>query len=215
MGQLRHMRAANQVSSLSAFLDDYEGPKYRDAFNFVRTDLAKRLEDPEFRRELREGRLDRHTHPEITVCNFFEQWGMFFRIGAIDARFMTALKVAAGFWDLLEPVVAITAERTGGVNIVFENFVFLASKRGSGSQSIRTGRYPPTPHACRWSPPGTTQPGRKAAFEENRLADRNGLGLLGYAWSCDCLTPSASSPGQILSSDRTARRRFAARSTNR
>ncbi|HEY8320729.1 MAG TPA: hypothetical protein VIG46_02890 [Candidatus Baltobacteraceae bacterium] len=142
MVQLRHMRAANQVSSLSTFLDDFEGPKYREAFDFVRTDLAKRLEDPAFRREIREGSLDRRRHPEITVCNLFEQWGLFVRIGAIDIRFMEALKVAGGFWDRLEPVVAISAERTGGVNIVFENFEYLAIQARKWFAEHPNGTFP-------------------------------------------------------------------------
>ena len=142
MVQLRHMRAANQVASLSTFLDDFEGPKYREAFDFVRTDLAERLEDPAFRREIREGNLDRRKHPEITVCNLFEQWGLFLRVGAIDIRFMEALKVAGGFWDRLEPVVALCAERTGGVNVVFENFEYLAIQARTWFAEHPNGTFP-------------------------------------------------------------------------
>jgi hypothetical protein len=157
MVQLRHMRAANQVASLSTFLDDFEGPKYRDAFDFVRTDLAKQLEDPEFRREIREGNLDRRKHPEITVCNLFEQWGLFVRVGAIDPRFMEALKVAAGFWERLEPIVAISAERTGGVNVVFENFEYLAIQARKWFAEHPNGTFPAdTPRLTivdRWKEP--------------------------------------------------------------
>src|SRR5579872_1117850 len=68
--QLRHLRSANQVAAWQMFAQTYEGPELRDAFHFVRTELAQRLEDPEFRRELRAGETDRVKHPEIKICNF-------------------------------------------------------------------------------------------------------------------------------------------------
>jgi len=59
--------------------------------------------------------LDRVKHPELAICNFFDQWGLYYRDGVIDeASFM---RVNAGiinlFWTRLEPVIAIFAAASG------------------------------------------------------------------------------------------------------
>ena len=114
--QLRHMRAANKIARIQAFFTEYEGQELRDAFRFARTELTARLEDPVFRAELRGvGGLDRVKHPELAICNFFDQWGLYYRDGVIDeASFM---RVNAGiinlFWTRLEPVIAIFAAASG------------------------------------------------------------------------------------------------------
>jgi len=127
MLQLRHMRAANQIAAVQTFLTSYDGPELRDAFHFVRTELKQRLEDPAFREELRTGDSDRLRHPEIQICNFFDQWGMYFRDGVIDRRgFMrVSAGVIARFWERLEPVIALTQDPVKG-NTSFQQFEYLA-----------------------------------------------------------------------------------------
>ena len=141
--QLRHMRAANQVAALQTFSQAYEGPEFRDAFHFVRSELEGRLEDPSFRRELRRGDIDRAKHPEIAIANFFEQWGNYYRNGAIDRRaFMQDMAgIVVGFWDRLEPVIAMLAEENGG-NTYFENFEFLTIHAREWRKRHPKGTFP-------------------------------------------------------------------------
>lgn len=78
--QVRHLRAANQAHFLNNLFIEYEGPEFRDAFNFVRADLRQRLEDPSFRRELRAGGSDRAKHPESQSSTFSNNWGIYTRM---------------------------------------------------------------------------------------------------------------------------------------
>lgn len=127
MVQLRHLRAANQALVMHNLFNEYEGPEYRDAFHFVRVDLANRLADPDFRRELRSGVTDRVKHPEIIILNFMEQMAALYRYGAMDrAIFLQSFStVVVGFWDRLEPVIALMADPTHG-NLIFQHFESMA-----------------------------------------------------------------------------------------
>lgn len=142
--QLRHLRAANQVASVRVLLEEYEGAELRDAFHFVRAELAGRLEDPVFREELRNGVTDRLTHPEVTICNFFDKWGAHYREGAIERRaFMRQMAgVTVSFWKRLEPAVALMAYTTGGVNTAFEAFEYLTVEARSWIARHPHGDYP-------------------------------------------------------------------------
>ena len=155
--QLGHMRAANKVTYIQAFFHEFEGPELREGFEFVRKYLAARLEDPVFRNELRSGFPDRATHPEIAICNFFDQWGLYYRDGVIDGEsFMRVnAQVIANYWGRLEPVVALIATMTGGVNRAFEQFEFLTVRARKWLARHPDGNYPSgaerIPVADRWA----------------------------------------------------------------
>jgi hypothetical protein len=141
--QLRHLRAANQVAALRLLMDQYEGAELRDAFHFVRVELAGRLEDPAFRVELLSYQTDRLRHPEITICNFFDTWGLNYREGAIEKRaFMRIMAgVTVWFWKELEPVIAMSVN-SNGVNTSFQNFEYLAVEAGEWLAVHPDGDYP-------------------------------------------------------------------------
>ncbi|MBV8170927.1 MAG: hypothetical protein JO219_03240 [Candidatus Eremiobacteraeota bacterium] len=140
--QLSHLRAANQVASFGAFIREYEGPELRDAFHFVRTQLATRLEDPAFRQQLRGGPVDRDEHPEVAVANFFDLWGGYYREGVIDrTAFMRHnARIVISFWNILEPVVALSV--TDGVNTAWEQFEYLAVQAREWVAHHPGGDYP-------------------------------------------------------------------------
>jgi hypothetical protein len=141
--QLRHLRAANEMAAASMFIQEFEGSELREAFSFVRTQLEQRLEDPEFRKEIRGGKPDRRRHPEISVLNFFDLWGGHYRGGAINRTWFMRHNagVVLGFWSLLEPVVAILAVHDGA-NLSFEGFEYLAVKAQDWVAAHPAGDYP-------------------------------------------------------------------------
>ena len=141
--QLRHMSAANKFSWAQHFIREYEGVERRSAFDFVRKELAARLQDPAFREELRAGTGDRSTHPEITICNFFDQWGMYYRDGVIDRR--SFMRVNAGivvsFWKRLEGAIALMADPEDG-NVSFQQFEYLTVEARRWLARNKAGDYP-------------------------------------------------------------------------
>jgi hypothetical protein len=153
--QLGHLRAANQVAAMQLFATTYEGAELRTAFHFVREELKQHLDDPGFRRELRSGDLDRAKHPEIQICNFFDQWGMYYRSGTIDRRAFMQVNagVVAAFWDLLEPAIALLADPVEG-NLSFQQFEYLTLQARRWLERHPAGDYPPgeerIPMADRW-----------------------------------------------------------------
>jgi len=122
--QLRHMRAGNQMHQIHTIVDSYQASQYEKAFHFVRTELHAKLADRQFRQEIIDGRPDRVSHPESRICILFDEWGSYYRNGAIDKRtFMQGMAgIVVAYWDLLEPVIALSAQGTGGVNVAFESF---------------------------------------------------------------------------------------------
>jgi len=141
--QLRQMAAAAEVAAIQQFFSSFEGLELRDAFHFVRTELHKRLEDPAFRAELCAGEFDRLKHPEIQICNFFDQFGLYYSEGAIDRRsFMKAnAGVIAGFWKRLEPVVMLLADPVKG-NLSFQQFESFTIHARRWLESHPSGDFP-------------------------------------------------------------------------
>lgn len=125
--QLRQQRAGNKIAYIQSFYTGYEGSELRPAFDFVRYELAEKLKDPQFRDDLRpHGIAVRSRHPEITVLNFFDLWGLYYRDGVVDRdSFMRVFGgVVVGFWRALEPVIALTSDEHG--NTVCQDFEYLA-----------------------------------------------------------------------------------------
>jgi hypothetical protein len=128
--QLRHLRSGNQLLWMRGLSQDYEGAEFRDAFHFVRTELTESLKESSFRKELRAGLIDRSKHPEVVVLNLFENWGRYYRGGAVDRQlFLTQFcRVIVSHWETLEPAVTLVATRTDGVNTAFGSFEYLTVK---------------------------------------------------------------------------------------
>src|ERR1700738_4011324 len=73
--QIRHLRVSNQLSGLLTVLTLMQSRDMRELFDFVRHDLAVLLRDEEFVAGLRSIPIDRRTHPELYVCQFFDHIG--------------------------------------------------------------------------------------------------------------------------------------------
>ncbi|HEY5094380.1 MAG TPA: hypothetical protein VII69_04590 [Candidatus Eremiobacteraceae bacterium] len=142
--QLRHLRSGNQVQWMRGLAQDYEGAEFRDAFHFVRSELAECLKEPPFRKELRSGPLDRSEHPEVVILNLFETWGRCYRAGAVDRKAFVAqfCRVIVSHWDVLEPAIALIATRTGGVNTFFGSFEYLTVQARAWMTNNPRADYP-------------------------------------------------------------------------
>jgi|GEM_PF-5897365 len=78
--QLRHIRRANQLAGLQSIFAMLQDPGVRELVNYVRHDLASRMQDATFRQSLLAIPIDRREHPELYLqtdwYNVSLYWGL-------------------------------------------------------------------------------------------------------------------------------------------
>lgn len=126
--QLRHIRAANQLTGLLNFTEAFESDAIQGANAFIHRELPQRLRETSFVQGLLEINTDRREHPELRVCDFMEQQGSYIKFGMIDKDQYIDLTGAyvSSMWDALQSVIALRrAARNSGA--MYENFEYIAS----------------------------------------------------------------------------------------
>ncbi|HZV80241.1 MAG TPA: hypothetical protein VFF60_11600, partial [Candidatus Binatus sp.] len=128
--QLRHARSGNQISALTEMRDSFETPQFAAAAQFVSTQLASKLEDPEFRYQIvnrsarRLDTVDLITKI-VTVGNFYDALGLLVKTGLVEGEL--ALNIwanqASRSWDALAPVAALV--RPAQTQAVWEHFEYF------------------------------------------------------------------------------------------
>ena len=141
LSQLNHIRLANQLSGLRSTFDMLQDPSVRELVNFVRHDLAQRMQDEAFRASLLEIPIDRRIHPELYLCDMYNHVGSFVRSGLIDEDIylQTDWYNVSLYWGLLKDVVAIGRKHRPHI---FENFEWLAARAARWVDAHPHGDYP-------------------------------------------------------------------------
>ena len=139
--QLRHIRRANQLAGLQSIFALLQDPGVRELVNYVRHDLAERMNDSDFRQSLRAIPVDRRQHPEFFLCDIYNHVGSFVRSGLIDESvyLQTDWYNVSLYWGLLRD--AISEGRRSRPNI-FENFEWLAARAQRWMDAHPGGDYP-------------------------------------------------------------------------
>lgn len=139
--QLRHLRQSNQLSGLLSVLELFQQPHMHELFDFIRHELPKRMQDPVFRAGLERSPVDRREHPELYLCDLYDQVGSYARSGLIDADVLAQshwFNVILN-WTILEPVISICRETRP---YVFDNFECLAAYAIRWREEHPFGNYP-------------------------------------------------------------------------
>jgi len=128
--QLRHARGSNQIAAITELEDAAQTPQFATAEHWVMTELANKMEDPEFRYQV-ENRSARTPENRAlisratTVGNYYENMGVLVKRGLIDRDI--ALDIWSGsapsHWNRLAPFTAIVRQVAGPVTL--ENFEYL------------------------------------------------------------------------------------------
>jgi hypothetical protein len=139
--QLRHLRSNTSLQGLTMVLQDWQKPEMQAWIRYVRVELPEKLKDPKFCDEFRR-RLDRVHHPELHVCDYWEQCGTYIKYGMIDrVTFLdSSCTTIVRLWESIYPAIAIMRER-GGPS-VYENFEYLAVLSKQWINSHPNGAYP-------------------------------------------------------------------------
>lgn len=140
--QLRHMRANNDLSALMTLLDDWKSDDVQRWFRFVMIELPEKLKEFGFLDDLRGNAVDRTVHPELNMCDFWEQIGTYVRFGLINRE---ALLSIAGYtvkniYDSVQPCIEAIRQTEG--DSLYENFELLAALGALYQHRYPDGRYP-------------------------------------------------------------------------
>lgn len=139
--QLRHIRQSNQLPGLLSVLELFQQPQVHELINYVRQDLPSRLESANFRAGLEKNPVDRREHPELHLCEMYEEIGSYIRSGLIDEElFLRAHWYNVGlYWRLLQPAVMVARRNRP---FIFENFEYLAARAQIWKDRHPLGNYP-------------------------------------------------------------------------
>ena len=159
--QLRHIRDGNQITTLLNLFERRSGAEFRAVNNYVFFgELDRKLQDPEYRKQLARTPVDLNAHPEMQLLFSWEQLGAMMKLGWFsETAFMeTAGAQAIVAWKKLNPVVAITRRERGPQ--IFDNFEYLASRAMLWEATHTRGTFPKeTPHLAAIDPfPEDTAP---------------------------------------------------------
>jgi hypothetical protein len=141
--QLRHIRAANQLTGLLPYIARWESDAVQSATHFVESELPAKLKEDDFRESLWFRNPDRRKHPELRVADWCEQMGSIIKYDMVSEE--QYLDLAAGYvvsmWDQLREVVAIRRAATN-LGAEYENFEFLAVRAKAFAAAHPSGNYP-------------------------------------------------------------------------
>jgi hypothetical protein len=138
--QLNHLRSSNQLQALASLGDEFQ--QIAPQIGFVLGELPRKMEDPQFRREIGTV-LDPQRHPELLVAVFFDQFGLLVKLGLMQENFILEYGGGADTiwrcWKNLEGVLAI---RRRHAPTVYQNFEFLAMRAHRWLEQYPDGNYP-------------------------------------------------------------------------
>ena len=121
--QIRHLNHQNELAAFVQLMATWNSPDVRRARHFVTDELAERLHDPQYLREIAEGRLA--SHPETLVLNHLNQVGHLITSGVVKPELLLGEQsgVAWMMWQHLLPVIALRRAARPTFMINFEAFV--------------------------------------------------------------------------------------------
>lgn len=141
--QLRHMRAGNQLEALLTLERDFRAPEVQAALRYVQERLPERMDDPQYRAELAGiGFIDTGAHPELIVCNWFNEIGALLkhRLVTEDTFMDLFARLIRYCWKRLEPVVAVMRRSRGGYQ--YHDFEYLAIRAEAWLARNPHGMFP-------------------------------------------------------------------------
>lgn len=140
--QLRHLRASNQLSALLTLLKSWQDPQFHGWMDFVINDLVEKMKDPVFVASLEAIPPERRIHPELHICDFYEQVGSYMKYGLLDEKsFLDVGWRVTRSWSLLWPVIEIM-RRSRKTPALYENFEYLAARGRLWEKRHPGGNYP-------------------------------------------------------------------------
>ena len=126
--QLTLSNKSNQLAGLQAVSAHFNGAEFDKWFEFVLTELPKKMKDRSFRESLSAYPVDRDVHLEIRLADWYEETGIYARYGVIsEAPLMEVLRGHPDTaWEALDATVSLYRASWGPS--YFRNFEYLAKR---------------------------------------------------------------------------------------
>lgn len=133
--QIRDIRRGTTVEIILRLFEQWQSPRIRDSFTFVRNELAAKLDDPVVRAAILEGALDAKVDAAFAVANFFEGVGDLVSKGLLDHELIVDSFPTLFVWERCAPLIALLRVRHPYALELFEYVAVLQrdhnAKRGS------------------------------------------------------------------------------------
>jgi len=144
VAQLRHVRTSNQIALLTKLHDTLQSEDFVEARQFVRTQLPELLRDPACREALHDSGSPRALRLATMLGNFYENVGMFVRLGTIDRTTVCLLwgGLIEEAWSGLAPFLGVIRSDPANSDI-WENFEYLVTVSQDWNAQHPHGNYPP------------------------------------------------------------------------
>ncbi len=141
--QLRHMSSNNELLALRAAMESWDSDRVQDAVHFLRAEFVNKMQDESYRDELdTTGPVDRRSHPELYVCDFWDTLGVFVMHGLLrEGAFLElGAEMVAMNWDSLWPAISIMRRKRG--DAIFIAFEYLADRGRMWTERYPNGSAP-------------------------------------------------------------------------
>lgn len=140
--QLRHLQSSNQLQAMLSINALWDSPEMSRADTFVRVQLPSRLRQADYAPSLIENRRNRELHPEVFLCDVWEQIGTMVKYRFIQQDPLLDIAGAAIYdhWQRLEVPIALLRERFGPA--LYENFEYIAALGKRWRAGHPSGAYP-------------------------------------------------------------------------
>jgi hypothetical protein len=123
--QIRRLRQQQEADLVQRIFSTLNSQEFAAALSFVYNDLAARLTDKAYVREIAEGKATAASHREFVVMHFFNGLGLLVHARMV-AEYPTVLIVASPCmraWDRVAPVVELLRRRYPHAYTPFESLV--------------------------------------------------------------------------------------------
>ena len=113
--QVQLLRRSTQLDGLMRILAEMDDPVHVASYRFVVDELPGKMQDPEFRQRIIDGKTDETIHRYLPALAFFEKVGSFVKFGLIDpdAVYCQAGSHAVRVWNALQEVISYDRARGG------------------------------------------------------------------------------------------------------
>jgi hypothetical protein len=140
--QVRHLRGQNTLNGLLKVLADWRDPEFQGWLAYMRHELPKRMVEPGFFDELDRNPVERARHPELHLCDWYEQVGSYLKYGLLEERTMMDVSWSSSrtVWNAVEPIIE-RLRRTRG-DTLYENFEYLVARGVLFERAHPQGTYP-------------------------------------------------------------------------